>query len=136
MIYLCLGGLLFVSPSVAGLAVLGLLPTFVVLFVDVSPEKVSRLNTMFAFNLSGVLPYLFDLWERGGTMAQLVDIRSDLFAWTVMLGAAGIGAAILWLFPVLAAGVQQIINRERASRLEKFRNQLADEWGIEVPGSS
>ncbi len=135
LIYLCLGGLLFVSPPVAGLVFLGLIPTFVVLFVDTTPEKVARLNTMFSFNLSGVLPYMVDMWEKGGRMVHLMEVISDLVAWTVMLGAAGLGAATLWLFPVLAAGVQQILNRERASRLEKRRDELIDEWGVKVTGS-
>lgn len=135
LIYLCLGGLLFVSPSMAGLVILGLIPTFVILFVDTTPEKVARLNTMFAFNLSGVLPYLFMMWEQGGQMVHLMEIIGDLVAWTVMLGAAGVGAAMLWLFPVLAAGVQQILNRERAARLEKHRDELMAEWGVETPES-
>ena len=68
-------------------------------------------------------------------MVHLMEIIGDLVAWTVMLGAAGVGAAMLWLFPVLAAGVQQILNRERAARLEKHRDELMAEWGVETPES-
>lgn len=134
LIYLCLGGLLFVSPPIAALAILGLIPTFVILFIDVAPEKATRLNTMFAFNLSGVLPYLMELWSKGATLSHLMEIIGDLVAWTVMLGAAGVGAAMLWLCPILAAGVQQMLNFDRAARLEKRREQLLEEWGEDAAG--
>ncbi|GEQ97117.1 hypothetical protein JCM17844_07540 [Iodidimonas gelatinilytica] len=129
LVYAVLATMLFVAPPIAALAILGLMPTFVILFVDIAPEKSTRLSAMFAFNLAGVLPYMVQMWEQGPSFANLMRIVGDVMAWTVMLGAAGAGAAVLWVCPVLAAGIQQYLNSDRAYKLEKQRDALIKEWG-------
>ncbi|GER04993.1 hypothetical protein JCM17846_26750 [Iodidimonas nitroreducens] len=84
--YMAFAGMLFTAPPIAALLIIGLLPTLVLLLADVTPERGIRLNAMFAFNLSGVLPYLVKMWEAGPSFVLLMEILTDLMAWTVMAG--------------------------------------------------
>lgn len=136
MIWLFFGLLLFMSPLVSVLALLGLLPTIVMLLVDNSRLKEGRLSAMFAFNLCGVLPYLTRLWDEGPSLGNLTGILSDLASWAVMFGAAGVGSAMLWLCPVIAAAIQQSLNHDKAAKLEKQRTKLLEEWGDSLARTS
>ncbi|WP_281300760.1 MULTISPECIES: hypothetical protein [unclassified Iodidimonas] len=127
--YMAFAGMLFTAPPIAALLIIGLLPTLVLLLADVTPERGIRLNAMFAFNLSGVLPYLVKMWEAGPSFVMLMEILTDLMAWTVMLGAAGAGAALLWVCPVITAGIQHYLNQGHAERLGEQRKAMIREWG-------
>ncbi len=131
-IYILMGILLMLSPPVAALLIVGLLPTLVILFVDMGQFKALRLNAMFAFNLAGVLPFVVELWDAGANMTQFKAMAGDLAVWAVMYGAAFAGAAMLWLGPVLAASAQQLLNGEAANRIKRHLELLVDEWGEEV----
>ncbi len=135
-IYILMGILLMLSPPIAALLIVGLLPTLVILFVDIGQFKALRLNAMFAFNLAGVLPFLVELWDAGPSMEQFKAMAGDLSVWAVMYGAAFAGAAMLWLGPVLAASTQQLLNGEAARRVDRHLRMLVDEWGEEVAQSN
>jgi len=120
------------APAMTALLLAGMLPTLVVLFVDASPEKASRLSAMFTFNVSGVLPYAASLWEDGMKMQTVVEQLGDIVTWTLMYGAAGAGALALWLGPVIVAGAQQIMNYDRVRALDQNREALIVEWGEDI----
>lgn len=129
MIWLFFGLLLLMSPFIAVLALIGLLPTIVLLLADSSPRKESRLSAMFAFNLCGVLPFLTRLWDDGPSLDNLLRHLGDVMVWVVMYGAAGVGSAMLWICPIFAAAILQWLNQEKAAKLEKQRSRLLEEWG-------
>ncbi len=135
-IYILMGILLMLSPPIAALLIVGLLPTLVILFVDMGQFKALRLNAMFAFNLAGVLPFVVELWDAGASMEQFKSMAGDLTVWAVMYGAAFAGAAMLWMGPVLAASTQQLLNGEAANRIGRHLRMLVDEWGEDVAQSS
>jgi len=130
--FLVLGAMMVFMPAMTALLLVGMLPTLVVLFVDNSPEKGSRLSAMFAFNASGVLPYAISLWEKGLQMQAVVETLGDVVAWTIMYGAAGAGAMSLWLGPVVVAATRQIMNYDRVTEIERERAALIAEWGEDV----
>jgi len=132
LFFLCLGIMVVFAPVLTALLLVGLLPTIVILLVDTGPEKLSRLSAMFGFNASGVLPYAVALWESGLQMQHFTSLVSDITAWAIIYGAAGAGAAAIWLGPVIAAFVQQLWNADRIGGLDRERKALIAEWGEEV----
>ncbi|RMD88673.1 MAG: hypothetical protein D6807_05235 [Alphaproteobacteria bacterium] len=135
-IYILVGVLLMLSPPIAALLIVGLLPTLTMLLADTGAYKSLRLNAMFAFNLAGVLPFMVQLWDAGASMDGFKTLAGDLTVWAIMYGAAFVGATMLWLGPVLAAAAQQILNGEAARRVEKQLKLLVEEWGDDVIRSS
>jgi len=135
VVYIAFGLLLVFAPALAALLLVGMMPTLVSLFADMGAYKGPRLVTMFSFNAAGVLPYAKALVEEGLHMAGFNAVMTDVVSWTVMYGAAGAGAAVIWLGPVLAAAAQQILNADAVSNLDRRRTALIAEWGEELAQS-
>ncbi|MFQ5348444.1 MAG: hypothetical protein ACE5ED_11490, partial [Rhodothalassiaceae bacterium] len=83
-IYILMGVLLMLSPPIAALLIVGLLPTLAMLLADTGAYKSLRLNAMFAFNLAGVLPFVVQLWDAGASMEGFKTLAGDLTVWAIM----------------------------------------------------
>lgn len=120
----------FALPTVVLLA-LGLLPAVVAAIVDRREEKYAA-YCVGGFNLSGVMPYLFQLWSHGDSMHALGGIASSPFSWLVMYGAAALGWLANYWAPQITMRVRRIRDRNEVSRLRKRQEQILEEWGPEV----
>lgn len=128
-LYLLAGGLAVAFPAMAALVILGMMPAWVLLFVDIGTHKRERLHTMAVFNLAGVLPYAAALWADGAELADLSRIIGDIYSWAGMFGAAAVGAGAIWAGPVLAAVILGLVNQDRIRQIDRERKTLAQEWG-------
>lgn len=128
------GLILFVSPAMAALTVVGLAPTLAAWLVGQGPFKNQRLRTIFLFNASGLMPYLIAVWGSGKGFSAALAIMSDIFSWLVMYGTAALGLAALWLAPQIAATFRQMAASERARRLGRMRQKIIRKWGNEIAG--
>jgi pheromone shutdown protein TraB len=122
--------LVFALPTVLLLA-FGLLPAVVAAIVDRREEKYAA-YCVGGFNLSGVLPYLFQLWANGDSRVALVAIASSPFTWLVMYGAAALGWLANYWAPQITMRVRRIRDRNEVSRLRRRQEQILEEWGPEV----
>ncbi len=130
------GGILMAGVFMAStlLLIVGMLPTFVAVFVDRSKKK-NKALTVGSMNMAGCTPFLLELWSQGHSLDKAIFIISDPMAIVVMYAAAGIGYLIDWAM----TGVISIILFDRAKSrkkaIEKQQEELAERWGKEVTGT-
>jgi hypothetical protein len=121
-----------VMPTTAMLSI-GMLPTFVALFVDRSRAKTKAI-TVGALNLAGCMPFLLQLWTHGHSFQQAMEIVSDPRAVVVMYAAAGIGYIIDWVLTSFVAGLLYQRGESRRKEILKTQEELIKRWGREVTG--
>ncbi|RMF08820.1 MAG: hypothetical protein D6763_09150 [Alphaproteobacteria bacterium] len=109
----------------------GMVPTLVSILVNERPDR-HRIQTIAAFNLSGVVVFLIPLWASGHTVHHAVRLMSDVYTWAVMYTAAALGVGALWLGPQVAAIVSNILAVRKRRKLEAVRAALLDEWGTDL----
>lgn len=109
----------------------GFLPTLIVLFTE-QDTRHPALMTIGYMNLSGVLPFIIELWQKGQTMEAALGIIYDPSTWVVMLGAAGIGQLILYVVPYIVTTM--IVSKQESRRrvLRQGIQELKAIWGEDV----
>lgn len=124
----------FAVPTLVLLLMVGLGPTMVSWLVNQHSHRGAHLLTIFAFNLSGVLPFLVQLWPKGKNFAALIELLTDVFVYLAMYGAAAAALLVLLIAPQLAAAYLQIRARDQLRAIERSQTALVAEWGQEVAG--
>ncbi len=112
---------------------IGMIPAVVAYIVDHDKHKYI-FSTVAALNLTGVFPYMMDIYIMGGTFDAIKSKLSDAIVWFIMYGAAGMGWVLVWISPILASAVLEGIYRGRILHLESVQKKLVEEWGKEVTG--
>lgn len=110
---------------------LGMLPTAVAYFVDRREEKFAA-YCVGGFNVSGVIPFVLELWLRGATTQALSGVAKNPFAWLVMYGAAALGWLAIYWIPQVSMRIRRSRDRAEIARLRKRQEQILEEWGPEV----
>ncbi len=131
MIFLVITGGIFL-PTAALLSV-GMLPTFVAIFVDRHPRKMLAV-TVACLNFAGCSPYLFDLWIKGHYLDDALLTIMNPQAIILMYGAAGVGYMLDWALSGLVAGVLYQRGLARQKTIIERQQELAERWGREVTG--
>lgn len=109
----------------------GLLPTIVSGIVDRTPNR----NATFCIggmNLCGVFPYMIELWVGDNSMAQAMNVITDVFSLLIIYGAAGLGWMIFQSLPPIVATFVTVIAQSRISTLRTSQRKLIEEWGDDV----
>lgn len=117
---------LAVSPGACMVFAAGMAPTMVATIGLTGPSSGQRLMTMASFNLAGVIPFVFNVFA-GNDAASAVLV--DVFSWGVMLGAAGCGAMVNYVGPIIAAQVLTNMSMSDRENINKIRKKLIAEWG-------
>ena len=117
-----------VLPSMV-LFIAGMVPTVVALIAIRDPDGFAHLS-IGILNVAGVLPWLVELWKTGHDFGRVQSILTDPVCWAVMLGAAGVGWAIVAAVPPVVASIVAQYHQIAADRLGHRRQQLIDEWGF------
>lgn len=123
--------LLIVSMASLVLLVFGLLPTFVAVLVDRSPQRFAFFS-VFAMNFAGIFPYLLDLWMGSNSLSVAIDSLTDVFSLFTMYGAAALGWVLFAVTPPIVTTVMTIIAQRRVSILRARQKKLVEEWGEEI----
>lgn len=121
--------LAFFYPDMAIVLVIGMVPSVVSIAVSYGIDRGPKLMTISLFNLAGVIPILVDLQGPRYAGMGVMAVITDVYAWFIMYGAAGIGIAANWIFPFFAAGILSYMGRIDAHKLKVTRAQLMKEWG-------
>ncbi|MCK5574408.1 MAG: hypothetical protein KAI28_01275 [Sphingomonadales bacterium] len=132
MVVIALGALLFYDPGVVAVLVAGLMPSFAALMADQTQYKGTRLRTIFAFNMAGLLPFLMDVVYYNEGLGAAIDVFSNIYFWMVVFGVAGVGSLVLAIAPHIAAFLIQALAEDRLDRIAKEQKKLVGEWGEEV----
>ena len=113
------------------LFVVGVLPSFVAYYIDRSPSR-STFHTVMPCNLAGVLPFIAALAAEGNDSTMLQMMLSDLTVLLIMYVAAGVGWALVYASPHVAAIIINSLNGRQILRLKQTQDKLLNEWGEDV----
>lgn len=133
LIFILLAGVAAMSTTM--LLLIGMLPTFVALFIDRTSEK-TRVLTVGAMNAAGCTPFVLQLWTTGVSMDNAITIISDPLTIIVMYCAAGVGYIIDWSISGLVGSVMIQRGSLRRNQIAKRQAELVERWGPEVTGDS
>jgi hypothetical protein len=122
--------LVFALPTVI-LVTLGVLPTIVAAIVDRREEKYAAW-CVGGFNVSGVVPYLIQLWAHGDSRMALAGIAGNAYTWLVIYGAAALGWLANYWAPQITMRIRRMRDRNEVVRLRRRQEQILEEWGPEV----
>jgi hypothetical protein len=120
----------FMLPTVI-LLLVGLIPTYVALATDSDRQK-SGAVSVGAMNCAGILPFVIDLWSKGQTMENTLQIMSTTNTWLVILGASAVGQLIVYTIPQAIATLTLTQAESRAKALRKNLELLKESWGPDV----
>ncbi|MBM3617691.1 MAG: hypothetical protein FJX23_04020 [Alphaproteobacteria bacterium] len=123
--------LIYFLSFAALLVILGLVPSFVAGYVDRTPDK-AKAKVVAACNLAGIVPFVSDLVKQGITSNNVHSVLLSGYTWLVMLGAAGLGWALVWGFPKASHAVLGYMQKSNVAALRKRQQQIIDEWGKDV----
>lgn len=111
--------------------IIGMLPTIVMYYLDRSKHRY-RFKTIFACNLSGILPYVVQMLQYGPGSAVLQDIMSDNSSWIVIYGAAMVGGMMMMVMPVIAQMFIANLHQTQVVRLSRAQKKIENEWGPDI----
>ncbi|MCK5284003.1 MAG: hypothetical protein KAJ86_00290 [Alphaproteobacteria bacterium] len=114
--------------------IIGLLPSFVSVFVDKSKKKITPI-TVGALNLAGCSPFLFELWVQGNTVGDAMRIIADPMSVVVMYSAAAVGYLLDWAVTGMISGFLYQKGIVRQDVIVNRQNELVSRWGKEVTGA-
>lgn len=97
-----IGGMMMWSLSSVMILIFGMLPNLVAFIVDRSPRNYS-IYCVGGMNLSGVFPYLLDLWTGNDDFNAAIEILTDVFSLLVMYSGAGFGWMLFMSIPPWSA---------------------------------
>ena len=111
--------------------VIGMLPCIVAYYMDISKNRYT-FKTIFAANLSGMMPYITKLLVSGHSMTILNEIMGNGFNWFVIYGSAIVGWLLILFCPMVAQIMVVGVNQTHFMRYDGLRKKLESEWGDEV----
>ena len=126
-----IGGMLMASLSSVLILLFGMLPTLVAYIIDRSPRNYA-MYCVGGMNLSGVFPYLLDLWTGNHDFDAAIEILTDVFNLLVMYAAAGFGWMLFMAVPPLVGAVMSVMSERRLAYLRDSQKGIVKEWGEDV----
>lgn len=109
----------------------GMIPSIVAALLNTSRIG-GNLASMIALNLSGVIPVLGILWQRGHNFDEAFLILSDPYMWLAMFGGAAIATFLSWGVPIFVFAVYEVKAKAAARKLMRQRGKLLEEWGDQL----
>ncbi len=127
--------LLFVAAPALIVYLVGMVPTFVAIFIDRDPRKYASI-TVAAMNFSGVSFYLVDFLAGTASFSRALEMVSDVFVLAVIYGAAASGWILIMALPPVTAVILTALAESQVQSLRKEQSELVKNWGPEVSGRS
>ncbi|MEC9346436.1 MAG: hypothetical protein VYB54_09420 [Pseudomonadota bacterium] len=135
LLVLAVLGLLPLAPATFSVALVFLLPTWVIALTR-SFRVPGALETVAGLNIAGTIPALVHLWKGPGDFAAALAIMLDTEFLVTNFAAAGIGIMLLVCAPYIARSWVDIASTRLRRRAEAKRKRLVDEWGEGVTGGA
>ena len=108
-----------------------LMPSVVAYYCDMMSGK-QRFHTIFACNLSGLLPFVCELIFSGNRSSDMMMMMGDVYVWFVIYLSAGFGWLLNWGCPKLAYVLIHGFHKAQVGQLEILQSKLEEEWGPAV----
>jgi hypothetical protein len=120
----------FMFPTLI-LVIAGLMPTIVAFVMDRDRQH-SSATAIGAMNCAGITPFVIDLWIKGQSMGNVVQILTDPANWLIILGSAAIGKTIVAIVPQALATITLAHSEMRIKTLKANLELLKNSWGPDV----
>ena len=111
--------------------VIGMLPCIVAYYMDISKQRYT-FKTIFAANLSGMMPFITKILAAGPSSTMLAEIMGSGFNWVIIYGSALVGWMLILFCPLIAQIMVVGVNQTYFMRYDSLRKKLETEWGEEV----
>ena len=128
---IALFGVLLAALPTATVVAVGLLPTVVALIVDLTPGRY-LMRCVAGLNISGIAPFLQQLWAGENNMSAALSIVADPFVWLAIYGASAIGWLLFLGVPGAVAITQSLNIERRVNALKQEQKDLLNEWGDSI----
>ena len=113
------------------LILFGMMPSIFAWIIDKSEKKYAMFSVL-GMNLSGLLPYLMDIWFQDHTTEAAISILSNLFDLMVIYGAAIFGWILYVSLPPVIITFLIVISDRRIVLLESNQRKITKEWGEDI----
>ncbi len=113
---------------------IGMLPTWVLLFVDNTPRK-SKTIAVGSVNLAACFLFLVKIWQYGNEFSTAIEIITQPMSIVVMYCGAALGYFLDWSLSSVAVNILYERSRGRSKAIDLRKNELVKRWGPEVQGS-
>ncbi len=131
ILFITIGALAVFKYEAALLVAAGLVPTIVLGFTGKGENKNEKLQCVSFTNLSGIMPMIPDVWARPSSVYNFIGDPMNLL---VMWGAAAFGYALVYVGPMLASMLLQMLAKDRLKNIVQQKQGLVELWGSEVLG--
>ncbi len=118
-------------PGIIMLLFIGMLPTVVAYIIDRTQKKYATF-CVGAMNLSGVFPFLSDLWTGNNNIHGAIEIMTNAFDLIVMYAAASFGWLLYIAVPPVVNALLAVAAQHRIAQLRSRQRELIREWGQEI----
>ncbi len=110
---------------------LALLPALLSIVWDKKPGRFAS-KTVVAFNVTGMFPFLLAIASSGTPDSVALTILHAPNTWILVYGFAIFGWSVILLIPKITMIFLEIKSRYMVKRMEKFQQELLEEWGEEI----
>lgn len=110
---------------------LAFLPGLASLLWDKKPGRFAS-KTVCAFNITGMLPYLIAISSSGSPDFVAMSTLGDPLAWLLIYGFSAFGWGVIYLVPQITLVFLEARSRFMIKKMEKFQDDLLDEWGEDI----
>lgn len=111
--------------------VIGMLPAIVAYYMDVSKHRYT-FKSIFAANLSGMMPYVSEIIHNGPSSTMLQQIMGSSNTWVIIYGSAILGWLLVQVCPMVAHAMVVGVHQTQHARYDRLQKKLESEWGDEV----
>ena len=111
--------------------IIGMLPCIVAYFMDVTKHRYT-FQSVFAANLSGMMPFITKLIFAGPSSAAIDAMMGSFSTWLIVYGAAFIGWLLVKVCPMAAQVMVLGMHQTQIKHYDWLQKKLEGEWGDEV----
>ncbi len=111
--------------------IIAMMPSIVTYYIDASRKRYV-FKTIFACNLSGVMPFIGKILFYGPSSSVMQTIMGDAGNWLLVYGSALIGLLMVRVMPMIAHTLIGGFHTTQIARLSKNQKRIENEWGDEV----
>jgi hypothetical protein len=111
---------------------IGMLPTIVSAFIDKRMSRAAS-NTIGAFNLMAIFPYLVELWNSGlASSDKAREILTNIYVWFVIYSSSALGWLVIWSLPNIMGNFFVYRCKQKIESYRKEQEQIYEEWQVDV----
>ena len=109
----------------------GLMPSIVAMVIDRTEGRYATFCVL-GMNLSGLLPFLTDVWFQVHTTDMAIQIMTNVFNLLIIYGSAGFGWMLYMALPPVITTFLSAMSQRRVAVLREKQAQIIEEWGESV----